>query len=400
MAGSKPRPRSRTNTVTCSASTSTYTAITGAPEWRAALTIASCVASTSARSRSSSGHAPPTRTVSIGTPWRCSTSAAARFDRVAEIEVGVHRRSAEQPRTQLALLTAGQAHDRARVVGAALDHREGLQHRVVQVRGHLGALVGADALAALLDERVPEAPQPRPEDQAEPAEDHGDREEPLPDGPERTLRREERADAARRRARRRRRPAGPTPYRGAPGVVALRHTALAPDELADQLVDRSPLRPTIRAVPIAASTTGHTSASPNPSPIDFASSSTPSVTAPSAATCTTVVRASALARIRRHRPSPPSVGEEQPAGDVEHDAGAAREREHDEGEPHEVGLDVEVVAEAARHPGDELVPGPTGERRAGGGRRPVACCTSGSSSRAKVDARVRVDGSMIARPSA
>ena len=49
-----------------------------------------------------------------------------------------------------------EAHDLARIVGAPLHERERLQHRVVQVRGDLGALVGADALAPLVDERVHE----------------------------------------------------------------------------------------------------------------------------------------------------------------------------------------------------------------------------------------------------
>ena len=90
-------------------------------------------------------------------------------------------------------------------------------------------------------------------------------------------------------------------------------------------------------------------------------------TAPSASTCTRSLRERSR-RVRR-RPVAAVGREEQPAGGVEHDPGAAREREHDEGEPHEVRLDVEVVAEATGHPGDELVPGPTGQRRAGGGRR-------------------------------
>ena len=61
--------------------------------------------------------------------------------------------------------------DRARVVGALLDERQRLQHRVVQVGGDLGALLRADALGALgrqaADEPQPErredrGPAPRP----------------------------------------------------------------------------------------------------------------------------------------------------------------------------------------------------------------------------------------------
>ena len=48
-------------------------------------------------------------------------------------------------------------------------------------------------------------------------------------------------------------------------------------------------------------------------------------------------------------------GEEQPAGGVEHDAGAARERQHDERQAHEVRFDAEVVADAAGHAGQQPI---------------------------------------------
>ena len=74
---------------------------------------------------------------------------------------------AGQPRAQLALLRAGQRGHRARVVGALLHERERLQHRVVQVRRHLGALLRADALLALGGQRAHEPDGPRREDDPE-----------------------------------------------------------------------------------------------------------------------------------------------------------------------------------------------------------------------------------------
>ncbi len=59
------------------------------------------------------------------------------------------RRRARQPRPQLALLAASERRHLARVARALLHERERLQDRVVQVRGHLGALLRADALGAL-----------------------------------------------------------------------------------------------------------------------------------------------------------------------------------------------------------------------------------------------------------
>ena len=65
-----------------------------------------------------------------------------------------------EPGAQLPLLAAGQPVDRLLVVGVPLDQRQGLQHRVVQVRGHGGALLGPDAGGALLG---PGVEQPAPD---------------------------------------------------------------------------------------------------------------------------------------------------------------------------------------------------------------------------------------------
>src|SRR4051812_37924444 len=77
--------------------------------------------------------------------------------RVAEALVRPRLAGARQPRAQLALLAAGERRHRARVVGALLDERERLEHRVVQVRGDLGALLRADPLSALGVEAPDEA---------------------------------------------------------------------------------------------------------------------------------------------------------------------------------------------------------------------------------------------------
>ena len=83
------------------------------------------------------------------------------------------RAPAVQPRAQLALLAAREAGHLARVLRPALHQRERLQHRVVQVRGELGALLRADALGALVGEPAHEPDPPRREDQRA-RDDHDD----------------------------------------------------------------------------------------------------------------------------------------------------------------------------------------------------------------------------------
>ena len=48
----------------------------------------------------------------------------------------------EQPRAQLPLLRPGQLDDLLGIVGAALDQRQRLQHRIVHVGGHVGPFFG------------------------------------------------------------------------------------------------------------------------------------------------------------------------------------------------------------------------------------------------------------------
>ena len=158
----RARGRARRSTRVCG-STSRYTDTLGAPECRTALTIASRAASSSG-CRPAAGQSR-TRTTSTGTPCSVSTSAASAFERGAERAVARRRPRRRRRRSshaaQLALLHAREPHDLARIVGAALHERERLQHRVVQVRGDLGALVGADALAPLAHELRATAPTRR-----------------------------------------------------------------------------------------------------------------------------------------------------------------------------------------------------------------------------------------------
>ena len=85
-----------------------------------------------------------------------------------------------QPRPQVALLRAGQPGDGGRVVGALLDQGQGLQHRVVQVRGDVGPLLGADPLLALGAEVGGQPEHPRADHEGQPgdAEQPGDQRDP------------------------------------------------------------------------------------------------------------------------------------------------------------------------------------------------------------------------------
>ena len=72
---------------------------------------------------------------------------------------------------------ASELRDGARVVGALLDERQRLKHRVVDVRGHLGALLRADPLSALGGEVAAEAPPERRQDEPEGQDHDHDRED-------------------------------------------------------------------------------------------------------------------------------------------------------------------------------------------------------------------------------
>ena len=141
-----------------------------APACCAALTTASRAAATSASSRSSTGASPTTTssTARRGAPRPRARAPRARCGRSAPAAA----LALVQPRAQLALLAAGQRAPRRRVVGVALDQGERLQHRVVQVGRHRGALVGADAAAALLGQLAADPPGPRRDHEADAG--HGD----------------------------------------------------------------------------------------------------------------------------------------------------------------------------------------------------------------------------------
>ena len=72
-----------------------------------------------------------------------------RLERGAQAGGLAGRGPAREPGAQLALLAPRERGHLARLVGAALHHRERLEHRVVEVRSHLGALLRADPLGAL-----------------------------------------------------------------------------------------------------------------------------------------------------------------------------------------------------------------------------------------------------------
>ena len=73
-----------------------------------------------------------------------------------------------QPGPQVALLGAGQPGDGGAVVGVLLDQGQRLEHRVVQVRGDVGALLGADPLGPLVAQVGGEPVDPRPDHDARP----------------------------------------------------------------------------------------------------------------------------------------------------------------------------------------------------------------------------------------
>ena len=75
----------------------------------------------------------------------------------------VDRLLAVEPGAQVALLAAGQPGDGGAVVGGALDQRQGLQHRVVQVGGDVGALLAAHPLLALRGQVGGQPVEPRPD---------------------------------------------------------------------------------------------------------------------------------------------------------------------------------------------------------------------------------------------
>ncbi len=85
-----------------------------------------------------------------------------RDQRVASLLVG-----AVEPRPQLTLLATSEGGHGCLVAGVLLQQRQGLQHGVVQVRCHIGALLRTYEGAALLREVAEKLADPRAEDQRE-----------------------------------------------------------------------------------------------------------------------------------------------------------------------------------------------------------------------------------------
>ena len=125
-----------------------------------------------------SAGASPELASSMRTPNTSSTSAAAvESAATTEVPSSPSGRSRVEPAAQLALLAAGERRDALRLAGVALDERERLEHRVVDARGDVGALLPADPGAALGVPVEREAPEPGSGDEEEPAGDGARREE-------------------------------------------------------------------------------------------------------------------------------------------------------------------------------------------------------------------------------
>ena len=157
-----------------------------------------------------------------------------RLERGRERRLAPRRPPAAEPGAQLALLAAGEAGHGARVVGALLHEGERLQHRVVEMGGDVGPLLGADALAALLGEVAAEPQPERREDERQRDEDHDHREDDVAGGRERVVEVEEdEAAADDERGAERDAPdrVGREPDRGR-AAVAGRGRGLAPDQRA------------------------------------------------------------------------------------------------------------------------------------------------------------------------
>ena len=101
-------------------------------------------------------------TTSTEMPWASSTSAATPRSALATVRSSVDS-PANSQRPQVALLRPGQAGDGGGVAGVLLDQGEGLQHGVVEVGGHVGALLGAHPLLALGGQVGGEPEDPRPD---------------------------------------------------------------------------------------------------------------------------------------------------------------------------------------------------------------------------------------------
>ena len=109
------------------------------------------------------------------TPWSSSTSAAAAESAAtSDAPSSPSGRVGVEPAAQLPLLAARERGDAARLARVPLDQRQRLQHRVVHARGDVGALVAADPRGALGIALEREPPEPGARDQQQRAR-HGAR---------------------------------------------------------------------------------------------------------------------------------------------------------------------------------------------------------------------------------
>jgi hypothetical protein len=261
----------------------------------------------------------------------------------------------EQPGPELALLAAGEHAGPARCVGVPLDERERLQHRVVQVGRHLGALLGADALPALHAEIAPQPHDPRPEEQrhADASREHGEAE--LADDRQHTAAREEQGQAEHEQ-----------------------HTA-----------DDGPRHHGARLLTRVGRATGHAAGEAPPASPLVVVGAGPDEPEPEGARCdrphegcgheqpdlaheqqrahdddTEGERPLGRPRPRHPRPTRDVVARQGgPAERVEHDPHAVGEGQHDHREPHDHRVESEAGAHAPAHAGQDAVVLRAGEIR-------------------------------------
>ena len=144
----------------------------------AALRAASARRSTRAGSRSSSS-ASPTTTASTFT-WCCRSTRPA-IESIASrsrAPATSGARPVQPARSSRSCVRARLAISRGSF--ERWIRRQRLEHRVVEVRGHLGSGLGPDAPAALLDELAAHAPCPRTGAGRRPADRHDDRQQDVP----------------------------------------------------------------------------------------------------------------------------------------------------------------------------------------------------------------------------
>ena len=207
-----------------------------------------------------------------------------------------------EPAAQLPLLAPSERGDATRLARVTLDERERLQHRVVDARGDVGALVRADPRGALGVALEREPPEPGPADEQQRAR-HGAR-----------------GEQPRGRARR---PASRM-------TVPMPASAMPPYESGASGRKLPPWR-SASARPAATSTIPATPRSETPR-------------APQQERAGDQEQEDRPARAIRRRPGPER--------EVEHDAGAAREREQREDEPDERDVHAEGLRDSRADPGE------------------------------------------------